>query len=144
MNVTQATDILGTKGINATYQRALIYSYLCNKKNHPTAVRIFIDIHKKVPSLSKATVYNTMEYFHKNNIVQVLTFEDGTRHYDADTQTHIHFHCKNCGMIYDFYTNIDFDNINGIDGFDIDKQFINFEGICKKCKKGENYGKMDL
>ena len=105
-----------------------------NKKNHPTAEVIFNDLNKKVPSLSKATVYNTMEHFHKNNIVQVLTFKDGVRHYDAETKTHIHFNCIKCGIIYDFHTKIDFDNINGINDFEINKQFINFEGICKKCK----------
>ena len=144
MNVSNASKYVEDHGINATYQRAAIYSYLHKKKNHPTADIIFNDLKKKVPTLSKATVYNTMEYFHKNNIVQVLTFEDGVRHYDAETKTHIHFNCKQCGIIYDFHTNIDFNNINGIDGFDINKQFINFEGICKNCKMENENENMDL
>ena len=144
MNVSNASKYLEDHGINATYQRAIIFSYLFNKKNHPTADIIFNDLKKKVPTLSKATVYNTMEYFHRNNIVQVLTFEDGVRHYDADITTHIHFNCKKCGMIYDFHTNIDFNNINGIDDFEINKQFINFEGICKNCKMEKKNENMDL
>lgn len=138
MNVAKATEYLENKGIKATYQRAVIFSYLYKKKNHPTADMILNDLSKKVPTLSRATIYNTMEYFEENGIVKVLNMEDGLRHYDADISTHLHFHCVECDTIYDMYTKLDTDKIKDLNGFDVHDQFININGICKNCKQKEN------
>ena len=138
MNVSNASKYMEDHGINATYQRAIIFSYLHKKKNHPTADTIFNDLKKKVPTLSRATVYNTMEYFCEKSIVQVLNMDDGLRHYDADISTHLHFHCTKCDTIYDMYTKLDTDSINDLKGFEVHNQFININGICKNCKTKEN------
>jgi Fur family peroxide stress response transcriptional regulator len=137
MNVTEATIYLENKGIKTTYQRAVIFSYLNNKKNHPTADMMLNDLGKKVPTLSRATIYNTMEFFREKGVVQVLNMDDGLRHYDADLSTHLHFHCNKCDTIYDMYTQLDTDKIDELKDFEVHNQFININGICKNCKKKE-------
>ena len=54
---------LSAHNIKPSLQRLAIYSYLLEKKNHPTVDMIYSDLHPSMPTLSKTTVYNTLKLF---------------------------------------------------------------------------------
>ena len=54
---------LREKGINPSYQRKRIYEYLHQNPIHPTVNDIYWALIHDIPTLSKATVYNTMNLF---------------------------------------------------------------------------------
>lgn len=136
-----ATEILKQKGIKITHHRAEIYAYLFNTKEHPTAERILDDLRKKMPTLSKATVYNTLDYFEKKGIIKMFIVDD-KRHYDANVECHAHFHCVECGRVMD----LDIPNLIEMHKATFrDKEVFNavliFNGICEDClKKGGQNG----
>ena len=48
-------------GLRVTPQRLVIYETLVKDKHHPTAQLLFERLQPTLPSLSQATVYNTLE-----------------------------------------------------------------------------------
>ena len=131
--IKNLTKILIEKNIKPSYQRIKILEYLTTKRNHPTVDKIFIDLVKEVPTLSKATVYNTLNLFKKANLASVVTIENNETKYDAKVASHGHFKCESCGNIYDFEVNIDNLPTDSLKHFKINERNIYFKGICPRC-----------
>lgn len=121
------------KNIKPSYQRMKILEYLMIKKNHPTVDRIFNDLVKEIPTLSKATVYNTLDLLKKENLARVVTIEDNETRFDAKVASHGHFKCESCGSIFDFEINIDSFLTDSLKHFKINEKNVYFHGICPGC-----------
>ena len=135
--------ILKDKNLKVTPQRLAILKYLENHKTHPTADQIYKELKNKNPSLSKTTVYNSLDTLRQNNIIKSLTICGSEHRYDFDHDMHHHFLCTKCGNIYDI--NFRCPNIKDIreeiesSGHRIDEVHGYFKGTCKKCLlKGGN------
>lgn len=135
LNYENYSKILEEKGIRASSHRVLMLEYLENKRIHPTAERIYNDLSKKLPSISKATVYNNLKLFVDNGILNELNVDNTEAHYDIVTKNHAHFICENCKEIYDF--DLDFDKIFShaeyMKDFKVFSKDIIVRGICKNC-----------
>ena len=57
------SEILENKGIRPSVQRVRIFKFLMQSKQHPTVEMIFNALLPEMPSLSRTTVYNTVELF---------------------------------------------------------------------------------
>lgn len=127
--------LIDNKGVKPTYHRIKILEYLLSHENHPTADTIFEDIIKEIPTVSKTTVYNTLNLFVKSNLVRSLTVTGTETRYDADMEGHHHFLCKQCGKIYNLQPDHEFNCFKGktIDGNEIHEFHSYFKGICKDC-----------
>ena len=135
MGGIKVDKILKDNNIKPSYQRARILQYLLEHKNHPTVDKIHKSLVNEIPTLSKTTVYNTLNLFLKNNVAQAVVIEENECRYDANISTHGHFKCKDCGEIYDFHIDVERDNLKELDGFKIEEKHIYFKGICKHCIK---------
>ena len=61
------------------------------------------EIRETYPSLSLATVYNTLDVLVKAGAVYTLgEAGDNTLHYDADTEPHVNLACLRCHRVIDF------------------------------------------
>ncbi len=122
--------------IKLTPQRLAILSYLKGNKSHPSAEDIFKSVKKQFPTMSFATVYNTLEALKIKNSVQELKIDAGKKRYDPDVSMHNHLICIKCKNIVDvfkdFKINISKELANG---FDLLGNSIEFFGVCSKCKK---------
>jgi Fe2+ or Zn2+ uptake regulation protein len=130
---------LSDHGIKASFQRIKIFEYFINHKNHPTVNDIYKEVIKIIPTLSKTTVYNTLNLFVESNILNVIVIEENETRYDWDPCIHGHFKCESCKQVYD----IDIEpkiletQIPDLKGFQINEHHIYFKGICKKCVKNK-------
>ncbi|WP_308603667.1 transcriptional repressor [uncultured Fibrobacter sp.] len=124
-----------SKNIRPSIQRLRILDYLHSQKNHPTVDTIYEALHPEIPTLSRTTVYNTLQTFQKCHLVSALDFGDGSIHYDADTFPHIHFKCQECNAIHDVFV-VPEDIQKHLEKGTIltSSQFYAF-GICAKCAK---------
>ena len=130
--------ILLSKGIKPTYQRLKILKYLQASRSHPTTDRIYQDLVKDMPTMSKTTVYNTLKIFADKNIVTPISITGTEIIYDLCGYQHHHFMCEKCGKIIDMRVicpNLEKREING----NIIKELHGyFKGICAKCAKKSN------
>lgn len=133
--VTHLDTFLREKGIKASYQRIKIYEYLQNSYSHPSVSRIFEDLHPQIPSLSRATVYNTLNLFLEKKLVQVVNTEGAEARYDLSDEHHGHFACTQCGEIYDVPLEALPAVPAALTGFQVQETQLHFKGICAACSQ---------
>ena len=122
--------------IKPSLQRMAVMKYLMDNKNHPTAEMIFNELFPSIPTLSKTTVYNTLNLLTEKGAILMIGIDEKNARYDGDTSPHAHFRCKGCGCIYD--VPIDVNNkifIDGIGELTIDEVHIYYKGLCKNCSE---------
>lgn len=133
MNFQKYSDYLENNGIRASSQRVLMLEYLDNNLIHPTADKIFNDLSKKLPAISKATIYNNLKLFVDNGIIKEVNIDNTETHYDVEMHQHGHFICDKCGKIF----NIDIDTLKlesfELEGCEIKSKEVFFRGTCKEC-----------
>lgn len=128
-------DFLKSHGIKPSFQRIRIFEYLLNNPVHPTVDEIYQHLVAEIPTLSKTTVYNTLNLFIEKQITQMITIEENEARYDALTSTHGHFKCERCEKVYDFETDISHIDTTEINGFQVNQKHIYFRGFCVACIK---------
>jgi len=134
-NINDIASYLKDNGIQPSVQRIKIFEYLAKYKSHPTVDEIYSNLFKKIPTLSKTTVYNTLNLFIKKRIVIGLTIEDNELRYDIKGEAHAHFKCIKCGKLIDVEPNCDLFKKKEVCGNRIIEHHIYFKGICKECLK---------
>jgi Fur family peroxide stress response transcriptional regulator len=98
-----AIEILEKSGIKPTIQRVIILEELMKSKMHPTVDGIYSKIRTKFPTLSLATVYNTLEILERHKLIRSIKVESEHTRYDYAYDDHIHLFIKETNEIIDFY-----------------------------------------
>lgn len=131
----QAHKYLNQFSIKPSVQRTAIMEYLLSHRTHPTIEEIFLALSPSMPTLSKTTVYNTLNLFLENKVVQQLVIDEKNARFDVDTSSHAHFICKNCGKVYDIFNlSPALFELPKNSGFNIQSVEISYSGICNECK----------
>lgn len=121
-------------GIKPSLQRMAVMEYLMTHRTHPTAEMIFNHLYPEIPTLSKATVYNTLNLLVERGVVRIITIEEKCARYDACMDPHIHFRCRKCGAILD--VNVDSHWIPTMPaGITVDMSETYCIGTCAECNK---------
>lgn len=81
-DMQDTASILKDHGIRPSLQRVCVYHYLRGVKTHPTVDEIYMALLPKYPSLSRTTVYNTLELLLENDLAISLDFGDGFLRYE--------------------------------------------------------------
>ena len=135
------TDLLRSKGLKVTPQRIAILNMLSNTNSHPTAEVIFKSLESTNPTMSLATVYKTLDSFNEAEIIQVLSIDGESLHYDFNTSFHPHMICTVCKDVIDIEVDISnemstiVDKINSGTDYGINKKQLFFYGVCDECSK---------
>ncbi len=133
------TNTLKQAGMRVTPQRIAICKLLSETDTHPTAATIFKHVQAQYPSLSLATVYNTLDALTGLGVVNVLGHAgDDNVHYDADTSPHINLACVSCHKIVDFASlqvaSID-SEVSKASGYKLLGVRMMYYGLCPDCQK---------
>jgi Fur family peroxide stress response transcriptional regulator len=91
---------LRSHGLRLTPQRRAVLEALEGNTDHPSALEIHRLAREHEPSVSLATVYNTLEVLKSVGAVLELPFE-GCARYDPDVRPHVNVVCDGCGCIVD-------------------------------------------
>ena len=127
--------LLSDAGIKPTYQRIKILEFLDNSKLHPTAEAIYLALYETVPTLSKATVYNTLDILRQKKLISAISITESELHFDRIKKPHQHFLCTQCGKILDVDFTCFNENMDNIDGHQVEQHLCYFRGICRNCLK---------
>ncbi|MDR2431154.1 MAG: transcriptional repressor [Candidatus Margulisbacteria bacterium] len=124
---------LREKKVKATPQRLAVLEYLRSGYIHPSAEEIYKKLKPLCPSLSLATVYNTLEALVDAGAVNRLTIDARRTNYEYGRAPHAHFLCRVCGEIYDMP--IRRAGAAVLRGHKIEKTWQYHQGVCRKCLK---------
>ncbi|HET7732434.1 MAG TPA: transcriptional repressor, partial [Paludibacter sp.] len=89
--------------IKPSVQRSAVMNFLLNNRIHPTIDEIYLALSPNMPTLSKTTVYNTLDLFVEKGAVRALAIDERNARYDVDISAHAHFICKSCGKVHDIF-----------------------------------------
>lgn len=120
-----------------TSQKTIITDYLKSVKTHPSADKVYSEVKKKLPHISKGTVYRILSNLKEKNEIQAILYK-GIVFYDGDTSDHAHFICQECQKIFDVFELCKGCGViknKKLKAGDIKNYKIYFYGICKCCKK---------
>jgi Fur family peroxide stress response transcriptional regulator len=85
-----------------TPQRDAVLQVILAREDHPTANEIFEAARQRLPTISYATVYNSLRYLKEAGLVHEIKFGDSASRYDRETDRHDHSICNSCGKLVDF------------------------------------------
>lgn len=125
---------LSEKGIKPSYQRVRILERLFDTHDHPSVNDLYVDLIDEIPSLSKTTVYNTLNLFMEHGIVRSFSVDGSEVRYDIMAHSHGHFVCVTCQKIYDFDLDDHLVIDHSLKDFDVMETEITIRGVCKLCK----------
>ncbi|MDR3653867.1 MAG: transcriptional repressor [Paludibacter sp.] len=120
--------------IKPSVQRSAVMNFLLKNRIHPTIDEIYLALSPSMPTLSKTTVYNTLDLFVEKGAVRALAIDEKNARYDVDISAHAHFKCRSCGSIHDIFDlNANMYQLPENKSFKIDSIEISYFGICEHC-----------
>ncbi|MGW8885831.1 Fur family transcriptional regulator [Streptomyces sp. NPDC055749] len=129
------------RGWRMTSQRRVVAEVLDGDHVHLTADEVHARAVRRLPEISRATVYNALgELVALGEVVEFST--DGrAKRYDPNAhQPHQHLVCSGCGIIRDVHPTGD--PLAGLAadgrfGFTVSKAEVTYRGLCPSCSPGE-------
>jgi len=92
------------RGMKVTHQRMEIFKELVASQEHPDAESVYTRVRRRVPAISRDTVYRTLSTLEGEGLIRRTEVLSGPARFDANTDRHHHFVCTACGAIKDFYS----------------------------------------
>ncbi len=132
-------------GLKLTPQRLAILEYLKDNREHPSAADIYAAVSEKFPTMSFATVYNTLKALKDRDHVLELAIDGGKKRYDPDTVRHHHLICTECRKIVDIFVEFDLNVPEAeLNGFEIRANHVDFYGVCPQCRENVVMGRRTI
>jgi len=130
-------------GLKRTAQREAIARQLATDCTHPTAQELFERLRPAFPTMSFATVYNTLDALTSAGLARTLRL-GGAARFDPNVDPHHHAVCDACGAIVDLpVASIDATTAErsqlraSADGFAVRTVEHVYRGLCAACQKAQ-------
>jgi len=88
-------------GLKLTPQRVAIVRELAADPTHPTAQELYERLREALPTMSFATVYNTLDALASAGLCEALSLSPGAARFDPNMEAHHHAVCDRCGQVRD-------------------------------------------
>jgi len=104
LNRQSVIRLLGHYGIQPTQQRVDIAQILFDRPQHLSADQVLLSVNEGRPSVSKATVYNTLGLFAEKGLVRQVIVDPSRVFYDSNINQHHHLYNIDTGELTDIST----------------------------------------
>ncbi len=92
---------LSRHGVRPSAQRLAVAGYVLATTAHPSAERVFEEVRARIPMISRATVYNTLNLLVRKGLLRQLVLAEGKVVFDPNVEPHHHFIDDGTGAIHD-------------------------------------------
>lgn len=121
-------------GLTLTPQRIAILEFLEGNCSHPSAEDIYRAVSSRFPTMSLATVYNTLAALKAKGNILELSLDAGKKRYDPNTSDHNHIICITCRRIIDIPSESTLYAAGSVlKDFNVLKSTVEIQGICPDC-----------
>ena len=120
-------------------QREAILRLLRGDSSHPTADQIYDEVRKKIPNISKGTVYRNLEVLQEMGLISELKLNGTVSRFEVKQEMHYHFHCEKCDRVFDIDEPVDKEldqRVASRTGLEISHHQLEFRGLCRDCQRG--------
>jgi Fe2+ or Zn2+ uptake regulation protein len=123
---------LRTQGIQPTPQRIAVAEYVLQTKTHPSADEVWEEVQRTCPTISRGTVYNTLNLLVKKGLLRAQVLREGTVVFDSHVEAHHHFIDEETGRIYDVpWQAVKVSGEDSLDGFEVREYQVVMKGRAK-------------
>jgi Fe2+ or Zn2+ uptake regulation protein len=132
MSITEIQELGLTK------QREVVLQVIRDAEEHMTANEVFVAAKDLLPSISFATVYNSLRFLKEAGHIAEIQFGNGASRFDRMTSRHDHAICTKCGKLVDIEMELPVDILKNAAKFSKFKpESIEFtlRGLCPDCAK---------
>ena len=98
---TAVPDVLQRHRIQPSAQRLAVAEYVLRTDEHPSADQVWTRVKARLPVISRATVYNTLNLFVAKGLLRQLLLAEGKVLFDPHVAPHHHFIDDGTGEIHD-------------------------------------------
>lgn len=139
--VAQVMDELRRRGRRLTPQRAAIIRAFMSRTDHPSAERLYQELHPEYPMIALSTVYDTLRLLVELREAVEVSAACAQARFDTNVGDHGHLVCTHCGDITDFPLGADVcrEDVSGCvrdAGFEPERHVYQVFGVCARCRKG--------
>jgi Fur family peroxide stress response transcriptional regulator len=128
-----------SRGIRVTPQRLAVYRALTEDLGHPTAESVYKRVHKRLPGLSQATIYRTLQFLEDENLIRRVSSPGAIGRFDANIDPHQHLLCRVCGSLKDISVPaLHTAAIPKVSGFTVEELDIRLVGLCETCSSSQS------
>ena len=92
---------LAEHGIQPTPQRIAVAKHVLRATDHPTADEVWAKVRRRCPTLSRATVYNTLNLLAEKGLLRSQPLREGVAVFDPRIAPHHHFIDDDTGRVFD-------------------------------------------
>ncbi len=133
-------NVLKQERLRYTNQRQAVWDELKSSNEHRDADDIYVAIRQKGVSVSRATVYRTIDVLTKYNLINKINIGDGKSRYEhvLNSVHHDHIICRECGIILEFVD----EKIESLQNeiakkydFKLEDHIHQLIGLCKSCNR---------
>ena len=120
-------------GLQATPQRIAVAEYVLRTHSHPSADEVWENVRRRCPTISRATVYNTLNLLVEKGLLTTQVLKEGTVVFDCNVEPHHHFVDERTGRVYDVpWGAVKVTGHRSLEGFDVREHQVVMKGRTKK------------
>ena len=124
--------------LGLTRQREVVLTVIRDANDHLTANDVFAAAKRLLPSISFATVYNSLRYLKEAGHIAEIQFGNGASRFDRMTSRHDHAICTSCGKLVDIELDVPADLVRTAarrSRFRPESLEFTLRGKCPECAK---------
>ncbi len=128
------TDI---KNLGLTRQREVVLQVIREADDHLTANEVFDKAKGLLPTISFATVYNSLRFLKDAGHIAEVNFGSGASRFDRKLTRHDHAICNKCGKLVDLELDFPGELIQtaaAASNFTPETLEFTLRGLCPECK----------
>lgn len=128
--------VLDIKSLGLTRQREAVLDVILSSHEHLTANEVFANAKAKLPTISFATVYNSLRFLKDAGHIAEIQFGNGASRFDKCTHRHDHALCTSCGQLVDIEMEIPADIVKRAaeySNFKPENLEFTLRGLCPAC-----------
>ena len=129
---------LHSRGFRVTSQRMAILHVLRHSRTHLSPSEVYNRARRDLPGLTETTVYRTLEFLARNDLVRLTHMVNGHLSYEIAGSDHHHLICRICGseieVEHALFKNV-YAELESVSHYALTDNHITIFGICPNCQK---------
>jgi Fe2+ or Zn2+ uptake regulation protein len=131
--MNEIIEKLNQFGIQPTPQRIAVAGFVLKTDTHPTADEVWAMVRRRCPTLSRATVYNTLNLFSEKGLLKLPPIKEGVAVFDPNVAPHHHFIDEETGTVYDVpWEAVSVEGEKTLDGYEVREYQVVLRGRRRK------------
>lgn len=124
--------------VGLTKKRQAVLRVIRESDGHLNANEVFEGARQLLPSISFATVYNSLRYLKQQGMIGEIRFDKNAARYDPKLTRHDHALCNGCGKLIDLELSIPaalIEEASALSKFNAESIEVTLRGLCPECCK---------